>query len=1406
MKKQLLIIFALFGLNANGQTQLITNGNFNSSSGWTTSGNWYISSAFSCNNSAPGYAYAGNSSGQAVINETGDLKQTITIPSMATSATFSFYVSASTDEVAISTVYDSVSVFLLNASGGQLMQFTPTNINNLNAGSPVTFCSTYGLKTFPIPSAYFGQPIQIDFKVHSDGGPKNTMFRIDDVSLTYITPGCSYSISPSSNSPTASSGSGSVSVTANAGCPWTAVSNNTSWLTVTSGSSGSGNGTVGYSYTSNGTSSRTGIISIAGQTFTVTQAGTTVSLLYGVDISDNNTPVSLSQVFTTFHSFAYVKATEGTSCSSCVSYFNSEIISPNPYGVVLGAYHYARPDNGSTALDEANYFLSIAGSYIGNGFLPPALDIDGIPANNYLTSHSILQLAQWVNAWAIQVHNSTNIWPVLYCDRCNVAGKLYPSYLNGTINSNIKLWISDPDHPAGSPGNSSSCSSIPWVGWPWVFHQYFFPQMAGNDPTAYADPGMDQDVFNGTITDFNNLIGLGSGCTCPIAGTQFPSITFNPINNWQTATTCQSAGQYSLYNVTSGQTYEWSYCPSDGGYSDQTENLLLNLYNNGTSAYITCNDDACSPNLGPKITWTANFTGVVRVYTTRWNTASNHCDVNSVCGTLVYRCSSCSSILPDLAFQSGTININGNIISLPTTIVDSGAGPSGSTNITFALSTSSNFSPPYTYLPAGTIPALAPLGTNTQTYVFDLCALGIPNGTYYIGFFIDHPYPGIIAESNENNNARFWFSAISSTCVCSPPSNNDCSGISTAIPITVGTSCTPTYFKTCGATSSGYSSCSSMAPEDDDVFFTFQAPSSGAVNIEVHGAIGFYPQFQVLSGPCATTTQVNNGCSTSGTSGGTSSLVVTGLTSGASYFIRVWSAGSGFGSTNNSYICVSNYCPTPSQPGVISGNTTVCQGTSQVYTIASVSGATSYTWTLPFSWSGSSTTTSITTTAGYISDNIIVTANNSCGSGTPRTLAVTANQTPSTPTISPTGPITACSGVSKTLTVISPQTGVTYNWSNGGTGTTHSVINFNGNIYCYGNIGSCNSNNSNTVTINLWPIPSQPGPISGPTSICVGTEGIYSISPVTYATSYQWYLPNNNWYGIYHGDTLNAGANANTGGTLSVYAKNSCGNSPTRTLAITTKPIASTVITSSGPTIFCSSGSDTLKSPLVSGVTYQWKKNGSNISGATASSYLAKSSGTYKVKTTITLTGCSSTTPTGTLVTVNSNPTATITPGGPTTFCAGDSVILNANTGTGLTYQWKKGNSAISGTLPSRTAKSAGTYKVIVTNTNGCTKQSAGVLVTINCRTGDEIGQPGSMELYPNPTNGKVTVRFNSKTNQNCKLLVTDITGRDVWQEQFDAKEGLNEYEFDLNDLSEGVYLIHVKNSDGEMTQRVVID
>ena len=84
---------------------------------------------------------------------------------------------------------------------------------------------------------------------------------------------CTVEISPSQASFNKDSVSGTFAVTASSQCVWAATSN-ASWLAITSGSPGIGNGTVTYSVDRNrDLSARTGTISVGARTFTVNQAG-----------------------------------------------------------------------------------------------------------------------------------------------------------------------------------------------------------------------------------------------------------------------------------------------------------------------------------------------------------------------------------------------------------------------------------------------------------------------------------------------------------------------------------------------------------------------------------------------------------------------------------------------------------------------------------------------------------------------------------------------------------------------------------------------------------------------------------------------------------------------------------------------------------------------------------------------------------------------------------------------------------------------------------------------------------------------------------------------------------------------------------------------------------------------------
>ena len=114
----------------------------------------------------------------------------------------------------------------------------------------------------------------------------------------------------------------------------------------------------------------------------------------------------------------------------------------------------------------------------------------------------------------------------------------------------------------------------------------------------------------------------------------------------------------------------------------------------------------------------------------------------------------------------------------------------------------------------------------------------------------------------------------------------------------------------------------------------------------------------------------------------------------------------------------------PVTPSTISGPSAPTINTSANYSITAVSGATSYTWTVPTGWtinSGQGTTT-ITVTAGTTAGNVTITATNTCGASAA-----------STKVVSPWRPIVATGGT---------VTNYTANGSNGVNGIQYRVHSF----------------------------------------------------------------------------------------------------------------------------------------------------------------------------------------------------------------------------------------------------------------------------------------------------------------------------------------------------------------------------
>ena len=104
--------------------------------------------------------------------------------------------------------------------------------------------------------------------------------------MSFATPPCAVTLTPNSQYFGSAASTGTISVAGQDGCSWSAVSN-APWLTVTSGSTGLGNGTVGFSVSANSTSvERIGTIAIGDKVFSVVQSygDCLVALLGGADI------------------------------------------------------------------------------------------------------------------------------------------------------------------------------------------------------------------------------------------------------------------------------------------------------------------------------------------------------------------------------------------------------------------------------------------------------------------------------------------------------------------------------------------------------------------------------------------------------------------------------------------------------------------------------------------------------------------------------------------------------------------------------------------------------------------------------------------------------------------------------------------------------------------------------------------------------------------------------------------------------------------------------------------------------------------------------------------------------------------------------------------------------------------
>ncbi|MEO8147546.1 MAG: T9SS type A sorting domain-containing protein, partial [Bacteroidia bacterium] len=182
---------------------------------------------------------------------------------------------------------------------------------------------------------------------------------------------------------------------------------------------------------------------------------------------------------------------------------------------------------------------------------------------------------------------------------------------------------------------------------------------------------------------------------------------------------------------------------------------------------------------------------------------------------------------------------------------------------------------------------------------------------------------------------------------------------------------------------------------------------------------------------------------------------------------------------------------------------------------------------------------------------------------------------------------------------------------------------------------------------------------------------------------------------------------------------------------------------------------------------------------------------------------CASSTP-RTLTISRNNPVSTITPLGSTTFCAGGNVVLQANSGTGITYQWKQGANNIAGaTTQNYVATTTGTYKVVVTNTIGCSKASIGLAVTVNCKSGNEENKAGGLVIYPNPAVEEINLIYDASSMENYEVEILDLTGRIMLNKKGVTVTGTNNIKCDLNDFTNGIYILKLQSDSKTFEQRI---
>ena len=88
--------------------------------------------------------------------------------------------------------------------------------------------------------------------------------------------------------------------------------------------------------------------------------------------------------------------------------------------------------------------------------------------------------------------------------------------------------------------------------------------------------------------------------------------------------------------------------------------------------------------------------------------------------------------------------------------------------------------------------------------------------------------------------------------------------------------------------------------------------------------------------------------------------------------------------------------------------------------------------------------------------------------------------------------------------------------------------------------------------------------------------------------------------------------------------------------------------------------------------------------------------------------------------------------------------------------------------------------------------------------SGTDEHKLAGLSVYPNPNRGDFTIRFNSQTGNDVKILVHDIGGRQLLSKTV-ANSGLIEEPISLGNAQAGVYLVNIQDGDTSVTKKIII-